>query len=569
MATAVDFAATLIPARDIKAAGHQAVLCYVSPSRPGSNFGAKPVTRAYTDSLRAEGLDVVSIWQYGKPGNAQAPSDWTTGFDGGVRMARAANDQHLVAGGSPNAPIYFAVDEDLSLANWNAAAVEFFRGVNSVLGVERTGIYGKAGVLYWAKEDGVADWYWQTKAWSAGEILYWAHLYQRVVDTPSNPGPKIAGSSVDVNDIQKPDFGQWAAPAPHTPTETPVATKPDFTELNRLGNSRSPRYGARVTNFLLHTQEGNGTAESLAGYLNNSDNGVSYHYTVRDGVVCDVVNTDFASWSVLDANPYTINLCFAGSRAGWSREDWLRIEGDLRIAAYLAVEDAKKYGFSTEVITPPYHEAPGISDHRYVTWELGIGTHTDVGDGFPWDVFEGFVREYAEGRAEPNAPRPNAIDDVQAQNPWLGSRFLKEELKTPDGKGRFAQFDKGFIYWSPDSGAHPIPNELFGKFAAFGWEAGPLGYPVTDPATVKNGDGWVQGFQGGAIYRKNGQDAHVIWGEIRRRWNDSGFESGPLGWPTSDEVKYDTGAYQRFENGIILWSQEPAIAMSADGFPLK
>jgi N-acetyl-anhydromuramyl-L-alanine amidase AmpD len=177
---------------------------------------------------------------------------------------------------------------------------------------------------------------------------------------------------------------------------------PEYTELNRLGKSYSGRGGARVTNFLLHTQEGNGTAESLAAYLNNPANGVSYHYTIDNSVVvCDVVNTDYASWSVLNANPFTINLCFAGSRASWSRQQWLDNMGDaIDVAAYLAVQDARKYGFATDVITPPYYTGEGISDHRYVTDQLGIGTHTDVGPGFPWDVFEAAVDKYSDGEKD-------------------------------------------------------------------------------------------------------------------------------------------------------------------------
>lgn len=66
-------------------------------------------------------------------------------------------------------------------------------------------------------------------------------------------------------------------------------SKPIYTELDRLGDSRSQRWGARITNFLLHTREGNGIAESLAAYLGNGANGVSYHYTLADRIVCDVV----------------------------------------------------------------------------------------------------------------------------------------------------------------------------------------------------------------------------------------------------------------------------------------
>ncbi|WP_280248794.1 M23 family metallopeptidase [Nocardia abscessus] len=187
--------------------------------------------------------------------------------------------------------------------------------------------------------------------------------------------------------------------------------KPDYVELDRMGRSASSRHGARVENFLLHTQEGNGTAESLADYLNNPANGVSYHYTVRDRIVVDVVDTDLASWSVLNANPFTINLCFAGSRAAWSRAEWLRIRDDIEIAAWLAVQDARKYGFATTVIAPPYRRGPGISDHRYVTECLGIGTHTDVGPNFPWDVFAADVRNFANTQED---DMPSADDIAKA-----------------------------------------------------------------------------------------------------------------------------------------------------------
>jgi len=205
-----------------------------------------------------------------------------------------------------------------------------------------------------------------------------------------------------------------------TPNEDGNVAKPDFREINVMGKARSGRGGARVTNFLLHTQEGNGSAESLAAYLNNTNNGVSYHYTVRDGVVCDVVDTDSASWSVLSANSYTINLCFAGSRAAWSRQQWLDIERDLEIAAYLAVQDCRKYGFATDVITRPYRRADGISDHRYVTECLGIGNHTDVGDGFPWDVFARYVRKYTNGESE---------DDMQLTDEFVNYKGIRVSIK--------------------------------------------------------------------------------------------------------------------------------------------
>jgi hypothetical protein len=326
-----------------------------------------------------------------------------------------------------------------------------------------------------------------------------------------------------------------------------MAVQPTYTELDRMGNSCDSRYGARITNFLLHTEEGNSTAEGLAAFCNNTGNGASYHYTVRNGIVCDVVDTDYASWSVGDANSYTINLCFAGSRAAWSRDQWLAISGDLQIAAWLAVQDCKKYGISTAVIAPPYHRADGISDHRYVTDIIGWGTHTDVGDNFPWDVFTGYVNGYVNP-----GPVPNAINDKAAQAPWLGTRITAGEGVCPDKVGRYAQFQNGYVYWSPATGAHTVPNSLFGKWATLKWEAGLLGYPILDNAAVTGGE--CQAFQNGCLYHEDGKPVVAVHGAILNSWAKAGYEKSPLGWPITDETPFGDGVVQQFDHGKIYWS---------------
>jgi hypothetical protein len=110
----IDFAADKIPADQIKAAGYDGVVAYVSESRPDAHLGAKPITREYADALRAKGLHIVSNFQYGKPGGS-APSDYTRGFDGGTEDARTALRLHDAAGGSYSAPIIFRIDEDIDL----------------------------------------------------------------------------------------------------------------------------------------------------------------------------------------------------------------------------------------------------------------------------------------------------------------------------------------------------------------------------------------------------------------------------------------------------------------------
>jgi len=214
--TLIDYAMRQIPAQDIRAAGHAGVINYVSTSRPGSSFGAKPITLPYARSLNAAGLVIVSNYQYGKPGGT-APSDFTRGYAGGVQDARTAWQLHTAAGGGQSAPIFFSVDDDIDRETWNTVALQWFRGINSVIGAQRTGIYGGVNPCQWAAADRVIGnssspghvWAWQTRSWSRGQIYPAAVLYQRIVSTASNPGPVVGGLEVDVNDVMASDVGQW------------------------------------------------------------------------------------------------------------------------------------------------------------------------------------------------------------------------------------------------------------------------------------------------------------------------------------------------------------------------
>ena len=212
----IDFAEHLVPVDQIAAAGFAGAVVFVSESRPGANFDFKPVTRGYTDELRAAGLQVVSNYQYGKPG-WPTPSDFTRGYDGGVADAQTALRLHAAAGGPDSAQIFFRVEEDIDNEAWRTMARPWFRGINTVLGVARTGIYGHAKACTWAADDGVIGgstspgyrWAWQTRAWSRGERAPMAVLYQTVIVTPSDSGTVLGGIRVDEDEILAPDYGQW------------------------------------------------------------------------------------------------------------------------------------------------------------------------------------------------------------------------------------------------------------------------------------------------------------------------------------------------------------------------
>ena len=67
----------------------------------------------------------------------------------------------------------------------------------------------------------------------------------------------------------------------------------------------------------------------------------------------------------------------------------------------------------------------------------------------------------------------------------------------PDGRGRFNHFEQGSIYWTPETGAHDVRGPIRDKWEELGWETGFLGYPTSDQR--KHGDVLSNEFEGGSI----------------------------------------------------------------------
>lgn len=133
---------------------------------------------------------------------------------------------------------------------------------------------------------------------------------------------------------------------------------------------------------------------------------------------------------------------------------------------------------------------------------------------------------------------------------------LTSELPTKDGVGRYNVFERGSIYWSPETGAHAVVGAIRDKWKEHNWEIGLLGYPTTDELKTPDGVGRYNVFKGGSIYWTPKTGAHEVHGKIRDAWAKAGWETGPLGYPTSDEVEIDGGTKNTFEGGEISWDEE-------------
>nr|WP_246314193.1 hypothetical protein [Kineococcus aurantiacus] len=130
------------------------------------------------------------------------------------------------------------------------------------------------------------------------------------------------------------------------------------------------------------------------------------------------------------------------------------------------------------------------------------------------------------------------------------------EVPTPTRPGAYVVFDAGSIYWSPATGAWDVHGAIRDEWQRTGWEAGPLGFPTSGEVRTPNGRGAYTVFERGSIYWSPTTGAHEVHGDIRAAYAWAGWENGYLGFPRTGEVPTPAGdgAYTVFEGGSIYWS---------------
>lgn len=404
MAQLLDFSAALIDPQAIKAAGFTGVVGYFSESRPGANFGAKPLRRDYCDRLRAAGLEIVSNYQYGKG----ATSDWRGGYDAGVRHAQTALRLHREAGGPERRPLYAPVDDNPTLAEWNDLIAPFLKGWASVVGPEWTGVYCNARCIDWALEDGVARWFWQHN-WSGDPSINGhhpaAHLHQIEIDKR-----QVGGVGVDVNITLKPDYGQWSLAAGGSTVGNPLGVDlvPYREQLNGLWND------ADNTKQLIvqHTTESESGNTNVIAYLERNRGTGSYQTMVDfDGEEVRMVPDNKQAWGAMpQGNRRGLHVCAMG-RAAWSRERWLREGKLLERTAMRYAEGSRLYGIPLVKISA--HDArngvKGIVGHIDISEAFKESDHWDPGHNFPYDVVIARALELNNGSIGDDMPSADEI----------------------------------------------------------------------------------------------------------------------------------------------------------------
>ncbi|MGQ0508801.1 MAG: Ig-like domain-containing protein, partial [Myxococcaceae bacterium] len=129
-----------------------------------------------------------------------------------------------------------------------------------------------------------------------------------------------------------------------------------------------------------------------------------------------------------------------------------------------------------------------------------------------------------------------------------------DELIPPDGTGRLSHFQIGSIYWSPNTGAYEVRGLIRDLWASIGYERSALGYPTTDELDTFNKVGRYNHFQNGSIYFTPATGTHYIYGAIRTRYADQGYEKGRLGYPITNVYAVTGGLETQFQGGFIFWN---------------
>lgn len=430
--TIIDFSSTYPSPQAVKAAGHEGVMLYLSPPRE-TWMGGKKLTKAIVDGYKAAGLMIATCWQYGA-GNPR-DSDVMRGAAGGRADAEAARKK-LNEVGLPGHPVYFCVDFDITLEQWNSTAVHYFRAAGEVLGKQRVGGYGHSRCVHWMLEDGVvADLGggrclgWVTRSWSHGETgSGYAALYQR---THNVPGPD--GVQVDVNDVLHTYWGQHPPSENPQPKETPMADNAVDIDLHHLipFGRPTPLPKKRI---IVHTTENTpGTSSrAILDYQVRTRTG-SYHRLVdATGQITLANSDDWQTWSVGNkGNDIALHVSLV-AQAKMKRAEWLAqpkmLEGCARVIAYWArTYDIPLVKLSRQELGAGKH---GVAGHLEAqVW--GATDHWDPGYEFPYDVVLARAKEINEGKSAPAvsvpptpAPKAPMTLDTPCKSHVAGSKHV-------------------------------------------------------------------------------------------------------------------------------------------------
>jgi LysM repeat protein len=199
MSRGIDYSWARPGGNSIKQAGFDFACRYLS------HDDGKTITQGEASDLINNGVDIVLVYE----SYATRP---LAGHDAGVQDGQTAVAEAQAIGFAGDT-IYAAADFDATEAQ-QALIDSYLHGFTEGLGGKyQTGVYGGFYVVKRCKENGTATKFWQTLAWSGGQILDGVHIYQN--------GQTTFGGGADIDEGRQDNIGQWKADGSH-PAPSPA-----------------------------------------------------------------------------------------------------------------------------------------------------------------------------------------------------------------------------------------------------------------------------------------------------------------------------------------------------------
>jgi LysM repeat protein len=172
----------------------------------------KGLTKVEVDAIHQSGLQLISIFEKGS-----TKASYFT-YDQGVEDANHATQMAKDLGKPEGSAIYFTVDYDAQVKDF-PGILNYFKGLNETLKSYKIGVYGKFETIVLIQTKKLADYFWQTYAWSNGQTAKNVHLFQYKNDTNAYGLP----FGIDLVNVHISECGCWEKPivkAPPTPVKS-------------------------------------------------------------------------------------------------------------------------------------------------------------------------------------------------------------------------------------------------------------------------------------------------------------------------------------------------------------
>nr|BFF04586.1 hypothetical protein GCM10020241_62610 [Streptoalloteichus tenebrarius] len=157
---------------------------------------------------------------------------------------------------------------------------------------------------------------------------------------------------------------------------------------------------------------------------------------------------------------------------------------------------------------------------------------------------------------------------LQLGGPSALTGVLNDQVPAKDGKGQVLWIERPklgnqhlYIMWSQATGAHVVYGLIGETWSNAGRETGPFGYPVTDESGFGNEGNRFNHFTGGSIYYLPKSGIRTTRGEFHKKFASLGYHDGPLGYPVTEETSFgkEGGRFQRFSGGSIYYTPKTGV----------